>query len=688
MISPSSAHSTSPIYAGNGVATAFATTFIFIDNAEVKVMQISPDGAESQLVSGFTVTGAKTLQGTVTFSTPVANGFSVYFVRVTTAGQPVSVRNGGRFNPILHEEAWDRLALQTQEAKDAAKGVGLLDFVQTGGIARPSTGKLREVSISVKDYAAAGNSNGTAGNGTNDRAAIVLAVTAAAGRKVTFPPGVYRIATSYTAPAGSWLHFEAGARILPDAGQTFSSLGTLTYDDQPVEPLLANQPNTFLGKVGTERVTSTAAGTNDKYNFRLLWVDNESVDQSVAGSKVNGYQVYHSFGGSAAKGGRHAIEGVLLHTAATNSSNADRNYVGVQGQVICQNGDGGTAPSPKGGYFGMSTSANISGGTHVFNLSGIEVNTGITAGAGTRVNIHTGMQIASLIGERGYGFDCAISVSCLSGLGWKYGIGFTGLNGRVPFDSDSVGIHFSSAIGTMSKGIEFDGVSCTNGLLTSTNTKIFDGVIRLESTGSALELGAKNSNNTPFIDFNSSGLNFDYDSRLIAVGGSGSVGNGSLAVTAASFRSATDNTTNLGTSSNRWATVYAGTGTINTSDAREKTLVRPLSAAETEAAKQIARAIGGYRFLSSIAEKGDKAREHIGLTVQRAIEILEGQGLDPYSYGFICYDKWDAQEATFDQDGRPVLTAREAGDRYSFRMDELCMFVLAGIEARLSAAGI
>jgi hypothetical protein len=77
--------------------------------------------------------------------------------------------------------------------------------------------------------------------------------------------------------------------------------------------------------------------------------------------------------------------------------------------------------------------------------------------------------------------------------------------------------------------------------------------------------------------------------------------------------------------------------------------------------------------LDAVAKKGDEARSHIGLTVQRAIEIMQSHGLDPFAYGFICYDEWTADES------------REAGDRYGFRPDELLLFIARGIDARLSA---
>lgn len=144
----------------------------------------------------------------------------------------------------------------------------------------------------------------------------------------------------------------------------------------------------------------------------------------------------------------------------------------------------------------------------------------------------------------------------------------------------------------------------------------------------------------------------------------------------------TDNTQKLGAPSFRWSTVYAGTGTINTSDAREKTTVSALTADELAAAKALSGEIGTYKWLSSIQAKGADARAHVGLTVQRAIEIMQAHNLDPMAYGFICHDQWPDQH---DANGNVLMAA---GDRYAFRPDELLLFIARGFDARLAAAGV
>ncbi|WP_132862949.1 tail fiber domain-containing protein [Stenotrophomonas sp. ATCM1_4] len=146
-----------------------------------------------------------------------------------------------------------------------------------------------------------------------------------------------------------------------------------------------------------------------------------------------------------------------------------------------------------------------------------------------------------------------------------------------------------------------------------------------------------------------------------------------------------DNSQQLGTASFRWSELFAANGTINTSDAREKTSVRPFTPAELAAAVELGREIGAYQWLAMIEAKGSAARQHIGMTVQRAIEIMQSHGLDPFAYGFICYDQWPELLEVVGEDGEIVQEARPAGDRYSFRMDELLAFIIAGERAARQA---
>lgn len=102
---------------------------------------------------------------------------------------------------------------------------------------------------------------------------------------------------------------------------------------------------------------------------------------------------------------------------------------------------------------------------------------------------------------------------------------------------------------------------------------------------------------------------------------------------------ATDSNINLGGSGNRWSVIYAATGTINTSDQKEKTPLRGLSEAERRVARKIFGMIGVFQWLSAVAEKGeDGARLHIGVTAQALRQAFADEGLDPARYGVWCRD--------------------------------------------------
>ena len=153
--------------------------------------------------------------------------------------------------------------------------------------------------------------------------------------------------------------------------------------------------------------------------------------------------------------------------------------------------------------------------------------------------------------------------------------------------------------------------------------------------------------------------------------------------------------------------VYAGTGTINTSDEREKTWRGAASPAEIAAARRIIAELGFYQWNDAIADKGeDGARYHFGPRAQRVWAIMADEGLiEPIvegvvpssAYAFLCFDAWEAAEPVEsvaevrDDDGNVVVAevignpGRDAGDRFGVRTDQLALFLIAVQEARIAA---
>jgi hypothetical protein len=146
-----------------------------------------------------------------------------------------------------------------------------------------------------------------------------------------------------------------------------------------------------------------------------------------------------------------------------------------------------------------------------------------------------------------------------------------------------------------------------------------------------------------------------------------------------SFAPGADNVLNLGVGSARWAQVYAATGTINTSDEREKQDIADLDEAEKRVAATIKGLVRKFRFKDAVAAKGSQARFHCGVIAQDVITAFASQGLDASHYGILCYDEWEDLPEVKNEDGEIIQHHRPAGNRYGIRYEELLAFVLAAL---------
>jgi len=164
-------------------------------------------------------------------------------------------------------------------------------------------------------------------------------------------------------------------------------------------------------------------------------------------------------------------------------------------------------------------------------------------------------------------------------------------------------------------------------------------------------------------------------------------------VDAAKIAPTDDNVKAVGQPNNRCSVVYAGTGSINTSEETLK-FRKNIIQAERDAAIEIKANIWKYQFKDAIDAKGaDEARLHFGVGAQTVGNIMRKHGLDPERYGFWCYNEWedewedeiittenvnpDTGEITYTHamTGNKVKV-KNAGSRHGIRYDELAMFIL------------
>lgn len=155
-------------------------------------------------------------------------------------------------------------------------------------------------------------------------------------------------------------------------------------------------------------------------------------------------------------------------------------------------------------------------------------------------------------------------------------------------------------------------------------------------------------------------------------------------VSVSSFGPNTDNTKDLGTASNRWAVVRAGTGAISTSDRNTKQQIRPIDDAVLRAWANIEYV--QYKFNDAVSEKGnDGARWHFGLVAQQIKEAFEAEGLNAFDYGILCFDEWEETPEALDEKGNVVQQYIPAGSRYGVRYDEANAVEAAYIRSKLAS---
>jgi len=140
-----------------------------------------------------------------------------------------------------------------------------------------------------------------------------------------------------------------------------------------------------------------------------------------------------------------------------------------------------------------------------------------------------------------------------------------------------------------------------------------------------------------------------------------------------------DNIIDLGAAAQRWKVIYAGTGTINTSDEREKQDLAALDDAEKRVALVLKGLVKRFRFKDAVVAKGDAARIHVGVIAQDVVAAFAAEGLDATRYGMLCYDEWEEESELRDENGAIVRPYRPAGNRYGVRYEELLAFIIGAM---------
>lgn len=134
-----------------------------------------------------------------------------------------------------------------------------------------------------------------------------------------------------------------------------------------------------------------------------------------------------------------------------------------------------------------------------------------------------------------------------------------------------------------------------------------------------------------------------------------------------------DNIVSLGWSNNRWAVVYAATGSINTSDINEKQDFETISEAEARVALACKGLLRKFRWKDAVEAKDNNpdsdetARIHFGIIAQELQAAFESESLDAGRYGMFIHSNWTDEETG------------EERYRMGVRYSELFAFIISAI---------
>jgi hypothetical protein len=509
----------------------------------------------------------------------------------------------------------------------------------TGAVARVLTARLQDF-VSVKDFGAVGNGS------TDDTAAIQAAIDS--GEPIVFPAGNY--ASGPLTQSTNFQRFYANGQvsIIKNAdGVLLTSTGNYVeldgiqfvgtgYTGDNINMSGSNPRLINCSSYGTPGRALKATGghvqiigTSGIYNTTDATASGYDIEIGVSGTATLYHQLIGVYTSQAAGGillidtGSHVISG------------------GQFGKLTIQSGT-----TPAGANGGMTSNARILGDVTV------EISNSVFSG-----NQFSTQTITFALGTSNHCLDT--SNLLVSATIVNNGNGNAPIIKSVGTGSPS-GIILQYGADTFNSTIRYapDEIYFVDSSLSLANNK----PIRIADTAGVYKNAVSLNSNDDWNFGADTGANFA--SVLSGSGGIYHVVSGANVTQTVTgvFRPVPDGTVNLGGAGNRWNTVFATTGTINTSDRNEKQDIVDLDAAEKRVALALKGLVKKFRFKDAVAQKGDDARIHVGLIAQDVEAAFLAEGLDPFRYGMLCRD--DMKDGSF---------------RYGVRYEELLAFIIGAI---------
>ena len=282
-----------------------------------------------------------------------------------------------------------------------------------------------------------------------------------------------------------------------------------------------------------------------------------------------------------------------------------------------------------------------------------------------------------------------------------------GDDGQIQFETQATGGSLTEKMRIVSSGnVLFSTTSSPDTVIGASGSGMAyeaDGFLGIARTGATCLFLNRRTDDGAILDFREDGTTVgiisskDKNSIIIGEGDAGIrfYGGGSVIVPHTVAGGSSDNALTFGYTGNRWSTIYAGTGTINTSDENEKQSIQSLTTTEMKVAKKVSSLIKTFKFNDAVEKKGENARTHTGIIAQDIQQAFNDEGLDASKYAFWCSDTWWEKEisveATEEKDAYTDIdikyeatTGYTEKTRLGLRYSELFSFIQAYNDQRFT----